>query len=278
MKRAVDAGVIYFSPWGASSIIRKNSGNSPLLFTTTPNYDGITGAGVSWMIDEYKAKNVGFIYQEGPLGDLVREGVKNALEAKGMKLAAEAGYKAGDIDFSSQVARMAAANVDLIMAATITRETVGVAAEVKKSGLKARVLTANPGRTGIVVLIGKESVEGLYGIGTWKIWAPGQEPAEAKAWVESYKKRFNLEPDENAMLAYAYADWFVKNGLAAAGKDITADKVVKSLQTTSYDNLIFYSPKKFVDGHVDPENIQIEMVKGGVWTPVSKTLAPLIKK
>jgi ABC-type branched-subunit amino acid transport system substrate-binding protein len=50
VKRAVDDGVIYFSPWGASSIIRKSANDSPLLFTTTPNYDTIMNTGVTWMI------------------------------------------------------------------------------------------------------------------------------------------------------------------------------------------------------------------------------------
>ena len=37
IKRAVDDGVVYFAPWGASNIFRKVSGDSRLLFTTTPN-------------------------------------------------------------------------------------------------------------------------------------------------------------------------------------------------------------------------------------------------
>jgi branched-chain amino acid transport system substrate-binding protein len=71
VKRAVDEGVLYFAPWGASSIIRKSSADSPLLFTTTPNYDGIMTTGVTWMLDTYKPKKVGYIYQEGPLGALM---------------------------------------------------------------------------------------------------------------------------------------------------------------------------------------------------------------
>ena len=37
VKRAVDEGTIYFAPWGASSIFRKTAGDSPLLFTATPD-------------------------------------------------------------------------------------------------------------------------------------------------------------------------------------------------------------------------------------------------
>ncbi len=277
VKRAADAKVVYFSPWGASAILRKVSGNSPYLFTTTPNYDTTVGPALVWMIDQFKATKIGFIYQEGPFGELVREGVNVALAAKGMKLAAEAGYKAGDLDFSSQVARMKAAGVEIIMAATITRETVGVMNEVKKIGWNdVKVLTAAPGRTGIVVLLGKAAVEGLYGVGGWRIFAPGSESADTKAWMASYKKRFNLDADENAMLSYAFTDWFVK-GLDAAGRDLTPEKMVQALQGLRHSNPIYYDAKRFKDGHIDPETTQIEQVKNGVWTAVSPALAPLKK-
>jgi branched-chain amino acid transport system substrate-binding protein len=272
VKKAVDAKVVYFSPWGASSILRKVSGNSPLLFTTTPDYDGTVGPALGWAIDEFKATKVGFIYQEGPFGDLVRGGVNVAMKAKNMTLVAEAGYKAGDIDFSSQVARMKAAGAELIMIATITRETVGIMAEVKKLGWnEVKVLTANPGRTMIVAQLGKANVEGLYGVSAWNIFNPGSETPAVKAWNESFKKRFNLDPDENGMLAYAYADWFVK-ALMTAGKNVTPETVVDALGKTTSDHPIFFGQKSFKDGHISPENSQVEQVKGGVWLPVSRPL------
>ena len=234
VKKAVDAGVLYFAPWAASAVIQKISGNSPLLFTTVPNYDVVMHKGVDWMIKKQGAKKIGFIYQEGPLGDLMGAGVRQAMKDNNMTLAAEAAYKVGDIDFSSQVARMKAAGTDLIVIATITRETVGVMAEVRKLGWKdVKVLTGNPGRTGIVLDVGKDTVEGLYGLGVWKA---GTESPSVKPWKASFSKRFkDMNPDENALLAYEYTDWLLK-GIAAAGKDVTAEKVAKALQTVNYDD------------------------------------------
>lgn len=272
VKRAVDDGVIYFAPWGASSIIRKSAADSPLLFTTTPNYDTIMNTGVTWMIDTYKPRKVGYIYQEGPLGALMGEGVKKALTAKGMAYAAEAGYKAGDIDFSSQVARMKAADVDLIVIATVTRETVGIMAEVKKLGwTNVKVITGNPGRTGIVLQLGKDTVEGLYGVGTWKLFTPTSGPDGVKKWFADYKKKYTNEPDENALLAYAYTDMFVK-AVQAAGKDLNTDKVVKALQTTSFEHPIFYDKQTFKGNHQGPEYVEVDQVKGGAWTSLTKPM------
>ncbi|MCB2044158.1 MAG: ABC transporter substrate-binding protein, partial [Rhodoferax sp.] len=272
VKRSVDAGVVYFAPWGASAIIRKSSGDSPLLFTVTPNYDTIMNTGVAWMLDTYKPKKVGYIYQEGPLGALMGAGVKKALGAKNMSYAAEAGYKAGDIDFSSQVARMKAADVDLIVIATITRETVGIMAEVKKLGWNnVKVLTGTPGRTGIVLQLGKDTVEGLYGVGVWNLYTEQDSPPAIKNWFATYKKKYSNEPDENALLAYHYTDMFIKS-VQAVGRDLTADKLVKQLQGASFESPMFYDKVSFQNGHLMPEAVEIDQVQKGKWTAVSKTL------
>jgi ABC-type branched-subunit amino acid transport system substrate-binding protein len=228
--------------------------------------------GVSWMMDQFKPKKVGYIYQEGPLGSLMGEGIKKALSAKGMTYAAEAGYKAGDIDFSSQVARMKAADVDLLVIATVTRETIGIMAEVKKLGWNTvRVITGNPGRTGIVLQLGKDTVEGLYGVGVWHLYTPTSGPDSVKKWFADYKKKYTNEPDENALLAYAYTDMFVK-AVQAAGRDLTADKVVKALQTGSFEHPIFYEKQTFKGNHQGPEFVQVDQVKGGAWTSLTKPM------
>ena len=272
VKKAVDAGVLYFAPWAASAVIQKISGNSPLLFTTTPDYNVVMHKGVDWMIKKYGSKKVGFIYQEGPLGDLMAVGVKSAMKDNNLTLVAEAAYKVGDIDFSSQVARMKAAGTDLIVAASLTRETIGIMAEVKKLGwTDVKVVTGNPGRTGIVLELGKDTVEGLYGVGPWKA---GTDRPEVSAWKEKFKKRFNnMEPDENALIAYDNTDWLFK-GIEAAGKDLTAEKVAKALQTIKYDDkgLVLLKPAHFEKNHIDPQSIVIDQAQKGKWVTISDVI------
>jgi ABC-type branched-subunit amino acid transport system substrate-binding protein len=274
VKKVVDAGVVCFAPYGASALIRQASANSPLLFTTNLHYDTTTAAGVRWALATLGSKKVGFIYQEGPFGELVGKGAKAALAAKGMTLAAEASYKVGDIDFSSQVARMKAAGVDLIVGATTTRETIAVSAEVKKLGWTGvNVLTASPGRAGLTATIGKASVEGLYGIGSWRITAVDQLPASGKAWAESYRKRFKVEPDDVALVFYDWTSWFLQ-AVQAAGRELTTVRLVKSLQGSSYKGLSSYDTQHFLGNHVDPEWLQVEQVVQGQWVAKSATIDP----
>jgi ABC-type branched-subunit amino acid transport system substrate-binding protein len=273
VKRAVDEGVIYFSPWAASAVLQQIAGKSPRLFTTIPDYHTTTHLGLTWMLNQHAdIKKVGWVYMEGPFGDLIGRGVKSAMAAKNMTLAAEASYKPGEIDFSSQVARMRAAGVDLIVMATITRETVGMMAEIRKIGWNnVKVLTGNPGRTGIVAKLGQGVIDGLYGIGPWRILDPNAGSAADKAWADAYKKRFNLEPDENAYLAYAYTDWFVR-GLQAAGRNLTTDAAVKALQATTSNHPVFIAPAAFKNNHFDPEVTTVDQFRNGRWEAVSPVL------
>ncbi len=273
VKRAVDEGVIYFAPWGASAVLQQLAGRNARLFTTVPDYHTTTQLGLGWLLAQHPdIRKVGWVYMEGPFGDLIGRGVKAAMADRQLTLAAEASYKPGDIDFSSQVARMRAAGVELIVMATITRETVGMMAEIRKVGWKdVKVLTGNPGRTMIVAKLGKDVIDGLYGVGPWRMLDPNQADPKGQAWAEAFRKRFNLEPDENAYLAYAYADWFVR-GLQAAGPDLTTDSAVKALQASTSNHPVFIAPAAFRNNHFDPEATTVDQFRNGRWEAVSPVL------
>jgi hypothetical protein len=123
------------------------------------------------------------------------------------------------------------------------------------------VLTSNPGRTGIVIQLGKEAVDGLYGIGVWNAYALGREPAEVKTWIDGFKAKHSFEPDENAILSYAYTDWFIRGGLMPVGRDVTTDRVAAALAASREKHFIFYGEKGFRDGHISPEDVQVEQVQ-----------------
>jgi len=274
VKRIVDAGVICFGPYAASALVRQAAGDSKLLFTTNLHYDTTTAAALRWALNQFGSKKVGLIYQEGPFGDLVGKGARDALVSKGMKLAAEAGYKAGDIDFSSQVSRMRAAGVDLIVGATTTRETIAVSAEVKKLGWsEVKVLTSSPGRAGLTASIGKGSVEGLYGVGTWHISPTNALTGAAKDWADSYRKRFGIEPDDVAQAFYDYTSWFLQ-GVQGAGQGLTTEGVVRALQESSFKGLTSYDTQRFRNNHIDPEWTRVEQIEQGQWQPRSGLIDP----
>ena len=172
---------------------------------------------------------------------------------------------------------MKAGGVDLIVAATVVRETVGVMSEVKKLAWNdVKVLTVIPGRSTIVALLGKNAVEGLYGIGGWKLNYADSAPPEAKKVMDAYKKKFNVDPDENALNAYSYTDWFIK-GLAAAGRNLSAEGFVKAISAISQDDFTTYGKMSFTGNHAGPEMVEIDQVKGGRWVSLTQPMTGVIK-
>ena len=200
--QAVESGTIVFAPWAASAVMHQVAGNSPLVFTTVQNYNTTMQKAMERMIPEWGSQRVGLIMMEGPFGDLMRAGVVPAMANLGMEVVEDASYRPGEIDFSSQVARCRAANCDLIIAGTVIRETVGVMSEVNKLGwTDVKVLTGIPGRASLVAALGGADVNGLYGIGGWKMFPMDTTDAGARAFIDAYRAAYNSDPDENAAIA-----------------------------------------------------------------------------
>ncbi|WP_417587113.1 ABC transporter substrate-binding protein [Pararhodobacter oceanensis] len=264
MGLATGAGVVVFAPWAASAVMHQVSGNSPLLFTTVQNYNTTTQRALERVIPEWGVERPGVIYMEGPYGDLIRAGVNPALESLGMTTAEEAAYRPGEIDFSSQVARMRAAGVDLIIAGTIIRETVAVMAEVKKLDWDVKVLCAIPGRSTMVAQLGGADTEGLYGIGGWQLHGAETSNAEAQAFISAYQEAYGAMPDENAANAYSYTNWFL-SALRGAGEDLTSDSFIAAARASGHDDFTTYTEQSFVDNHAMPEMVSIDRVADGTW-------------
>jgi len=276
VKLAVDAKAIYFAPWGAS-LAFQGAAKSPLVFTTVANYHTTTTTSVSWAIKTWGVKKIGLVYMEGAYGDLLKMGLKPALEAHGLQLTAEAGFKPGDIDLSSQIAKMKQAGVELILVGAVLREAIAAMGEVKKLGwTDVKVMTALPGRNRSVSDLGKDTVEGLYGVGGWRLFYYETATPAVKKWIESYRARFKGEPNENSSNAYSYADWLLK-GIQAAGRDLTTEKLVQVLQASSQEDFTTYARQTFKNNHIDPELVEIDQVKGGRWVSIAPPMSGLIK-
>ena len=272
VKMIAEAGVLNFAPWAASGVMRKISGDSTLLYTTVPDYDHTTAFGLTWAIQNWKPKKIGLINMEGPLGDLMKAGVDAALKKTGMTLAASSSYKPGEIDFSSHVARMKAAGVDLIFGGTITRENVGIMSEVKKLGWKdVKVLVGTPGRNGSVPKLGKEQVEGLYGIGHFNLLEPESTNPVERKFIDGFRKiaPASIEADESGTMAYFFASWFLRI-VEAAGGSTDAAAFAKAAAATPGEGMAPYATLRFNKAnHIEPELVKISEVKGGKWVDVT---------
>lgn len=268
---ALKAGVPHLFPWsGVSAPFHKDK--HPLSFTNVVNYDWGTAAGVSWAIKNLKPKKIGLLFQDDAFGQLVEKGVMDALKAANMTLAEKAGFKPADVDLSAQMTALRKAEVDLVVMATVIRQTLGAPAAAKQMGWNVPLLTSIPGRNEIVTALaarGNVNIDRLYGIGQWVIHDKDTKDAKVKAWIDAYEAKFKTPVDNGAMVAYGLMEWTVM-ALEKAGKDVTAAKFADALRATKYKDPFGNPEQSLADGnHAKPEAVAIDQIKGGKWVRVS---------
>ncbi len=268
---AAKSGVPHVFPWSGVPAIFHKTGDAK-SFTYVVDYAWATAAGLSWFLNDKGAKKIGVLYQDDAFGKLVMAGVNKAVADNGAEVVETAGYKPGAVDFSAQVTKLRAAGVDLVVMATVIRETIGAYVTMRKMGWDVDVITSIPGRSQIIPLLAKGGVSGLYGIGQWNIPQTGNDSPAAQAWLKRFAAAYPKMPSESAAVAYMMTDWLVQ-GLTAAGKDLTVDSFTKAMAGSTYEDKIFGNPSLgFANGHITPQVASVWQVDGMVWKKVSPDL------
>ena len=105
------------------------------------------------------------MYQDDEMGAIMLKGVKDQLAEFNLKLTAGESYKRGATDFSSQIAKLKKADTQLVVLATVIRETIGALKEAGKIGWKVDMSGMSPAFTKFVPLLSKKagfSADGMY--------------------------------------------------------------------------------------------------------------------
>ena len=114
----------------------------PLKFSMFASYYQGSRSTIKYFVEQKDKKSIGILYQDDDFGKDILAGVVDQLEALGMKLTAETTYKRGAKDFSSQIAKLQAANVDLVFLGTVIRETIGAVVTARKMGWNCLLYTS----------------------------------------------------------------------------------------------------------------------------------------
>ena len=174
------------------------------------------------------AKQPCILYQDDDAGLEMLRGSEAGLKTIGMQFAEKTSYKRGATDFSSQVARMKAANCDLVVLGTIIRETVGTIAESRKTGFNPTFIASAAAYTDLIPKLGGKSMDGLYAaMGPQHPYLDDASPA-LRFWANKYKTRFNEDPTVVSVYGYMVLDLFSK-GAEMAGPQLSTDSFVKAM-------------------------------------------------
>ena len=239
----------------------------------TPYYDQARCV-VAYFVKEKGVKRVGIMYQDDEMGAIMLKGVKDQLAMYKMELTAAESYKRGATEFSSQIAKLRKADVQVVVLATVIRETVGALKEANKIGWKVDMCGMTPAFTkyvpGLCMNAGF-SPDGFYCTGqTPYIYADSPLPT-VREWWKRFVAWFEKEPDMPVSAGYAALMYFE---LAAkrAGKDLTREKFIDALETFRNEpDPIFGGPGLTFTStsHQGANEAFMAQVKGGKFIKIS---------
>ena len=215
------------------------------------------------------------IYQDDEFGLEVLRGAEAGLKGIGMELLEKTSYKRGATDFSSQVARMKAAECDLVVMGTIIRETIGTIGESRKTGFSPMFVGSSAAYTDLIHKLGGKAMDGLYA--SMATQHPYLDDASQKVsfWANKYKTKFNEDP--TVFSAYGYN---IIDALAAAagkaGNNLTTESFIKAMDTMKIAPDIFGSPEATFSStkRLGSDASRLSQIVDGKWKVVSEYARP----
>ncbi|MGR4870513.1 ABC transporter substrate-binding protein [Variovorax sp. LARHSF232] len=227
------------------------------------------------VVKDKGAKKVCTIYQDDEFGLEVQRGAEAGLKTVGMEVTEKTSFKRGATDFSSQVAKMKAANCDLVVLGTIIRETIGTVAESRKTGFNPTFLGSSAAYSDLIHKLGGKAVEGVYATHTVQNPYLDEASQPLRFWANKYKTKFNEDPTVFSAYGYSIVDAFV-NAAQKAGPNLSTDSFIKAMDGMTIDPDIFGSPKATFSAtkRLGSDLSRLSQIQDGKWKVVSDYVAP----
>lgn len=218
---------------------------------------------------ETKATKACTIYQDDEFGLEVMRGAELGLKSINVEFAERTTYKRGATDFSSQVARMKAANCDFIVMGTLIRESVGTIAEARKLGYNPTMVASVSAYTDLIPKLGGKAMDGFYT--TMTAQQPYEDDASAplRFWANKYKTSFTDSPSVFSVYGYVILDRLI-GAMQKTGPNLTTDSLAKTVESMRVPSDIFGMPEMSWSptNHLASSESRLSQLQDGRWKVV----------
>jgi branched-chain amino acid transport system substrate-binding protein len=218
---------------------------------------------------EKKASRPCTLYQDDDYGQEVMRGAEIGLKTLNVEFAERTTYKRGATDFSSQVARLKAAQCDFVVLGTVIRETVGAIAEARKLGYAPTFLTSVGAYTDLIPRLGGKAMDGLYS--TMMAQVPYEDDASqpVRFWANKYRTAYNDTPTVFSAYGYIAIDRLAI-ALQKNGPNLTTDSLAKTLESMSVPADMFGMPamRWSATNHLASSDARLSQIQNGKWKVV----------
>ncbi len=243
-----------------------------LKFQAGASYVDQVRSAVNYLVKEKGKKALCVMYQDTDYGKEIIEGVETQAKKLGIKIVEMTAHKPTDQDFTAPITKLRQAGCDLIVMGTIVRDAIVPYTTARKMGWNDVDFVGSSASFDIVVGAA-QGMEGFYAMGLTDIPYADSATPSIRTFVETYKKRFTIDPNIGAVYGYIAADLTIA-GLKNAGADLTLDSLIKGLEAIKGHKDIFNGPEVNFSAqvHQGASSSFLAQVKGGRWVAVTKPL------
>lgn len=175
----------------------------------------------------------GLMYQDDEMGAIMKKGVEDQLAQYKMKLVTAESYKRGATEFSTQISKLKKADVQIVVLATVIRETVGALKEKHKLGWEVDMCGMTPAYTSYVPGLCMKagfSPDGFYCTGQTPYPYADSPRASVRDWWKKHVEMFGKNPDFPTTAGFSGLEFF-RIAAERAGRDLTREKLIDALET-----------------------------------------------
>jgi len=177
----------------------------------------------------------------------------------------------GQLDFSAELARIAAAQPDAVFTFMPGGMGVNLVKQYRQAGLDSIPFLSAFTVDEVTLPAQKEAAEGFFGGANW---APSMDNEKSKAFVAAYEEKFGRIPGTYAMQAYDAAQ-LIDSAVKAVGGDLSNKKaLIAALEKADFESL--RGDFEFGPNHYPIQDFYLVKATkrddGKYWTVVEKTV------
>ena len=173
---------------------------NPYVFRTSFTQSTAMPKLARYIKETVKAKSVSMIWVNNDFGKGGRDSMAKALEAQGIKVAADISTDPGQVDFSAAVLKAKQSNADALFVYTNEEESARALRELKKQGYDKPIIGETTLTGQKVIELAGDAANGAVAHVGLTVDAP--QPA-IKAFDEKFQKEYKYKSDHNGMKGYS---------------------------------------------------------------------------
>ena len=200
-----------------------------LKFGLLSSYYDQMRAGLKLFVETRGRKSVCAMYQDTDFGRDNMDGARDQLKAMNLKLVAEAAHKPTDTDFSASVAKLRDAKCDLVLLATIVRDTTLAVSAVRKMGWDVDLLGTVASYDSAVAEVPGGANDGYFAMTSAQFAYPDDTREEVGDFARKYRTVYGRDPNFAAQLGYTGAQLLIR-AFQTAGRDLNLDSFIAGME------------------------------------------------